>query len=56
MSYEELFKKTNDKKNWCLKNNYKYIQIWGCEWNKIRINNKLLEKHIVDINNIFTIL
>ena len=44
--YEYLYDKTQKKKDNCIKEGYKYIEIWGCEWTKIKKNNELLNNYI----------
>ena len=48
-TYEYLYDKTQKKKENCIKEGYKYIEIWGCEWTKIKKNNELLDNYITDL-------
>jgi G:T-mismatch repair DNA endonuclease (very short patch repair protein) len=60
-SYCELYEKTIKKKEYCINEGYKYIEIWECEWTKIKKTDELLDKYISNlkkdnpylINNIF---
>lgn len=55
MSYDELYKKTLIKKEHCIKEGYKYISIWECEWNKIKNNKEELIKYVNSIKNLFVL-
>jgi len=47
-TYDELYKNTIKKKEHCINEGYKYIEIWGCNWSNIKKNNTYDEyiKHI----------
>ncbi len=45
-TFQELHDKTMKKKEHCLKEGYKYIEIWGCEWTKIKNSPELLKIYI----------
>jgi G:T-mismatch repair DNA endonuclease (very short patch repair protein) len=48
-SYQELYDQTQKKKEHCIKEGYKYIEIWECEWTKIKDSNELLENYIDEL-------
>ena len=50
-TYQELYNNTQKKKEHCIKEGYKYIQIWGCEWTNIKNSNELLQNYIDDLIN-----
>jgi hypothetical protein len=53
-TFEELYDKTQKKKEHCINEGYNYIEIWECEWNKIKKKDELLNNYIsnlIDINN-----
>ena len=53
-TFEELYDKTQKKKEHCINEGYNYIEIWECEWNKIKKTDELLDNYIsnlIDINN-----
>jgi hypothetical protein len=52
-TFEELYDKTQKKKEHCINEGYNYIEIWECEWNKIKKTDALLDNYIsnlIDIN------
>jgi G:T-mismatch repair DNA endonuclease (very short patch repair protein) len=48
-SYCELYEKTIKKKEYCINEGYKYIEIWECEWTKIKKTDELLDKYISNL-------
>lgn len=48
-SYTELYNKTQIKRNHCINEGYSYVQIWECEWNRIKNNDELLEEYIANM-------
>ena len=51
-TYQELYEKTIKKKEHCINEGYKYIEIWECEWTKIKKSDELLNNYINDLVNI----
>ena len=51
-TFEELYNKTQKKKEYCINQGYKYIEIWECEWTDIKNSDELLDNYIDNIKNI----
>lgn len=53
-SFEYLYNNTQKKKEHCINEGYKYIEIWECDWNNIKKQDDLLDdyiKNLIVINN-----
>jgi hypothetical protein len=48
-SYEDLYTKTQTKKELCINEGYNYIEIWECEWNNIKKTDDLLNDYITNL-------
>lgn len=48
-SYKELYNTTQKKKNHCITEGYKYIEIWECHWNNIKKTNNELAHYLDNI-------
>lgn len=46
ITFDVLYYKTTEKKDFCEKKGYKYIEMWGCEWEKIKKSDKLFNEHL----------
>jgi G:T-mismatch repair DNA endonuclease (very short patch repair protein) len=54
-TYQELYDKTIKKKEHCIKEGYRYIEIWECEWTEIKKSDELLNNYINNLINIISI-
>ena len=54
-TYKELYEKTQKKKELCIKEGYNYIELWGCEWTKMKKSDELIETYIKNIKSILPI-
>jgi hypothetical protein len=45
-TFQELYENTVKKKNHCLKEGYKYVEIWECEWKAMKKSPELLKNYI----------
>jgi G:T-mismatch repair DNA endonuclease (very short patch repair protein) len=50
-SYKELLDKTNKRKHLFIELGYIVIEIWECEWNRIKKHNLLLDEHVSYVKN-----
>jgi G:T-mismatch repair DNA endonuclease (very short patch repair protein) len=49
---DELYNRTQIKKDYCLKQGYKYIEVWECEWDKYMIDITQFENFIENVKKI----
>lgn len=50
-TYEELYIDTCKKEKHCLKEGYKYLEIWECEWKKIKKNDDAKNDYLESIKD-----
>jgi len=50
-TYQEHYDNTINKKQFCIDNGYKYVDIWQCDWIRIKENNKV-DDYLESIKNI----
>ena len=50
-THEENYQRTLRKKQFCLEQGYKYVEIWYCKWIKIRDEPDHLQKYIIELKN-----
>lgn len=50
-SYQNLYDKTMNKKIYCVGKGYNYIQIWECQWKKIKKSKESMVLYLEQISN-----
>jgi len=48
-TFEELYNNTIKKKEYCLSNGFKFIQVWECYWNDIKNDEDKINTYIKNI-------
>ncbi len=51
-TFAELYDKTQIKKLHCIKEEYKYVEIWECEWKNYKKNTLLMKKYFKELKDL----
>jgi hypothetical protein len=50
-TYEYLYQKTQQKKQFCIDQGYNYVEMWECQWNQIKKQKDLTLEQLLNIEH-----